>query len=90
MYSPVIDERSLIPRQVNMMRRIYGICSDLDAMGTDCMLDNSIQNYKNLQNCFYNFDDKTRSFIGSNFPQVDEIINDYLVYKGLEEAPKKA
>ena len=59
-------------------------------MGTDCMLDNSIQNYKNLQNCFYNFDDKTRSFIGSNFPQVDEIINDYLVYKGLEEAPKKA
>lgn len=73
-----------------MMRRIYGICSDLDAMGTDCMLDNSIQNYKNLQNCFYNFDDKTRSFIGSNFPQVDEIINDYLVYKGLEEAPKKA
>ena len=30
-YHPVIDERALIPKQINMIQRIYGISSDFDA-----------------------------------------------------------
>lgn len=40
--------------------------------------------------CFYNLDDQSRSFIGTNFPQLDEIVKDYLVYRGIYVSDKKA
>ena len=48
-----------------------------------------MKDYNNLQNAFYNIDDSQRAVIGTNFMQVDEIVNDFLMYKGLIEAPKK-
>ena len=47
-YHPVIDERALIPRQINMMQRIYGLSSDLDNSSKDCLIDSSMSNYANL------------------------------------------
>ena len=67
-YHPVIDERALIPKQVNMIQRIYGISSDLDSSSRDCLLDSWMNNYSDLQNIFYNLDDNERSIIGTNFP----------------------
>ena len=67
-YHPVVDERALIPKQVNMIQRIYGISSDLDATSYDTMMDSTMSNYADLHNIFYNLDDKERSIIGMNFP----------------------
>ena len=72
-----------------MLRRVYGVCSDMDSMSRDCLLDPWLSNYANLQNSFFNLDDQSRSFIGTNFPQIDETIKSYLIYKGILEAPKK-
>ena len=88
-HHPIVDERSLIPRQINMLQRIYGVSSDLDNSSKDCLLDSWMTNYANLQNAFYNLDDRSRSFIGTNFPQIDEVIKEYLIYKGILEAPKR-
>jgi len=41
-----------------------------------------------LHNIFFNLEDSERSIIGTNFPQIDEVIKDYLVYKGLVEPPR--
>ena len=48
-----------------------------------------MKDYNNLKNAFYNIDDSQRAIIGTNFMQVDEVVNDFLVYKGLIEPPKK-
>ena len=53
-------------------------------------MDSWMTNYADMQNIFYNFDDNERSIIGTNFPQVDELVKDYLVYKGIVEAPRNA
>ena len=87
-YHPVIDERALIPKQVNMIQRIYGISSDLDSSSRDCLLDSWMNNYSDLQNIFYNLDDNERSIIGTNCPQIDELVKDYLIYKGILQAPR--
>ena len=52
-------------------------------------MDSWMCNYSDLQNIFYNLDDNERSNIGTNFPQVDELVKDYLIYKGILEAPNK-
>jgi len=36
---------------------------------------------------FYNMDDDSRALMGANFTQVDDYIDDYLVFKGLKDAP---
>ena len=82
-YHPVIDERALIPKQVNMIQRIYGISSDLDSSSRDCLMDSWMCNYADLQNIFYNMEDKERSNIGTNFPQLDVLVKSYLIYKGI-------
>ena len=87
-YHPMVDERSLVPKQVNMLRRVYGISSDLDATSRDSLTMINRMGYSDLHSAFFNMDDRTRSFIGSNFPQLDELVNDYLVYKGLLDPPK--
>lgn len=46
-------------------------------------------NYANLQNIFYNLDDRSRSQIGTNFPQLDELKRNFLIYKGVIEAPQQ-
>lgn len=35
-------------------------------------------------------DDRARSYIGNNFPQLDDLIEQYLVYKGLMDADMTA
>ena len=47
-YHPVIDERALIPKQVNMVQRIYGISSDLDSSSRDCLMDSWMTNYADM------------------------------------------
>lgn len=34
-------------------------------------------------------DDESRGLMGANFTQVDEYINDFLVFKGIKEAPNE-
>jgi len=87
-YHPVIDERALIPKEVNVMQRVFGIASDIDLLSRDCLLDPWMSNYTNLQGAFFNMDDACRSFIGSNFPQIDELVENYLVYKGIIDKPQ--
>ena len=72
-----------------MAQRIYGVSSDLDTMSRDCLLDSWMANYANLQNIFYNLDDRARSQIGTNFPQLDELKQNFLIYKGVIEAPQQ-
>lgn len=50
-----------------MMQRVYGIASDIDTFSRDCLLDCWMTNYANMQGAFLNLDDRSRSFIGSNF-----------------------
>lgn len=40
-----------------------------------------------IQSAFYNFSDEHRRLIGVNFTQLDELINEYLIFKGLLENP---
>ena len=87
-YNPIIDERALIPRQVNMTQRIYGVSSDIDMLSRDHLLDSWMSNYANLQNIFFNLDDRSRGTIGTNFPQLDELKENFLVYKGIIEPPR--
>ena len=88
-YHPMIDERALIPKEINMMQRVYGFNSDFDAMSRSNLLNNWMCNYAKLQNAFINLNDKDRNFIGSNFTQVDEIVQHYLIYKGILEKPSQ-
>jgi len=34
-------------------------------------------------------EDESRALIGANFTQVDEYIDDYLIFKGLKELPNE-
>ena len=83
----MIDERALIPKQVNMMQRVYGVSADLDTLGRETLIENWNSNYAKLQSAFINLDDKSRSFIGSNFSELDELVKHYLIFKGLLEKP---
>ena len=87
-YHPIVDERALIPRQVNMMQRVFGLASEIDTLSRDCLLDCWMSNYANLQSAFFNLPDRSRSFIGSNFQQLDELVDNYLIYKNVIENPK--
>ena len=40
-----------------------------------------------MSGAFLNLDDSSRSFIGSSSQQLDELVNNYLVYKGIIERP---
>jgi hypothetical protein len=40
-----------------------------------------------LKSAFYNMEEDARTQIGANFTQVDEYIDDYLMFKGLKELP---
>ncbi len=42
-----------------------------------------------LLSAFYNMEDDARALIGANFTQVDEYIDDYLIFKGLKESPNE-
>ena len=57
-------------------------------LSRDCLLDSWMSNYANLQNIFFNLDDRSRSTIGTNFPQLDELKENFLVYKGIIEPPR--
>lgn len=70
-----------------MLQRVYGISSDIDTLSRDCLLDCWMSNYANLQSAFFNLDDRSRSFIGSNFQQLDDLIDNYLIYKGIVDKP---
>ena len=57
-------------------------------LSRDCLLDSWMSNYANLQNIFFNLDDRSRGQIGTNFPQLDELKENFLVYKGIIEPPR--
>ena len=65
------------------MQRIFGICSDQDYASRCCLNDPWNSNYASIMGSFYNLDDQSRSFIGTNFSQLDEIVTDYLTYRGI-------
>jgi len=73
----VIDESAMIPKEVRVLRKIYGYSSQFNnrdtTAGYQCL----------LRSAFYNMDDKQRSQLASTFEQYDEVIHDYLKFKDL-------
>lgn len=63
----MVDERELIPREVDITRRIFGQSSCLDMMSKDSLTNSYMRDYNNLMNSFYNIDDVQRAVIGTNF-----------------------
>ena len=60
-HTPIVDEMELIPKQVRVLRRVYGQMSRLDTLSKDCFSRNSVRNYSELSNAFMNIDDADRS-----------------------------
>ena len=48
-----------------------------------------MRDYNNLQNAFYNMDDRQRAVIGTNFKQGAPVEQEFLVYKGLVDPKQK-
>ena len=80
-YKPVVDERELVPREVNITKRIFGYTASLDLLSKDSLMNRYMRDYNNLENAFYNMDDRQRAMIGTNFGQGDPVVDDFLVYK---------
>ena len=80
----MVDERELVPREVNITRRIFGQTASLDLLSRDCLMNGYMRDYNNLENIFYNMDDNQRAVIGTNFTQSsDPVVRDFLIYKQL-------
>ena len=58
-------------------------------MCSDTLINPYSSNYEYLSGLFFNFDDIQRNFIGTNFPQIDDTIKSYLMYKGLVKSINK-
>lgn len=83
-YSPIVDENELIPREVRMLRRLYGNMSKLERFSKDSIARASIANYAELRSAFMNIDETNRcEVLFSTFNQGDEEIKNYLKFRGL-------
>ena len=78
-YQPVIDEQALVPPQITLIRRMYGLPARKDPFATPGCISQMIPDYSALNPSFFNMDDKQRSFIATNFYNIDEDLRDYLI-----------
>lgn len=84
-YQPVIDETALIPSQLTLVRRLYGRESRLRSKAQPAVLNQALPSYWRMDGTFFNMDDEQRSFLATNFHQLDEGLEEYLVFEGLIE-----
>ena len=89
-YQPVIDETALIPSQLTLVRRLYGRESRQRTKVLPAALSLALPNYWRMDGSFLNVDDEQRSFLATNFHQLDEGLEEYLVFEELIEDKSRA
>ena len=86
----MIDETALIPSQLTLVRRLYGRASRQRAQVRPSVLSQALPSYWRMSGTFFNMDDEQRSFLATNFHQLDEGLEEYLIFEGLIEDKNRA
>jgi len=82
-YQPMVDENALVPPQLALVRRLYGRAAQRERRASAASLSLAMPDYREMNCSFLNLDDEQRAFIATNFYQLDDGVNEYLVFHGL-------
>ena len=83
----MVDENALVPPKLPLIRRLYGITGHKPVKVDSGALCLSTPDYRDMRSSFLNMDDEQRSFIATNFYQLEEGAREYLVFKELIPPP---
>ena len=72
----------MVPPQLGLVRRLYGFAAHEPARAPAGLLSLATPDYGQMACSFLNLDDEQRSFIATNFYQLEEGLTEYLVFAG--------
>lgn len=72
----------MVPKKVSLVRRLFGKEGSLVKKARPAILSQSVPHYGHLGGLFFNMSDTERTFLASNFYQLDDGLKEYLIHKG--------
>ena len=82
-FQPVVDEEYLIPSEISLIKNLFSQEYHLENQYSYLMNRTYFGNYSMLENSLLNHKDSDRAYVYTNFYQIEEMMDDYLSFKGV-------